>query len=65
VYDVLVGPLMKLAAHDATRPLDPHTGNVLGSQPELNRLRGDQVMSLIAIPRNVVIRIGDLAKSTQ
>jgi NAD(P)-dependent dehydrogenase (short-subunit alcohol dehydrogenase family) len=65
VYDVLVGPLMKLAALDATRPLEPHPGNVLGSQPELNRLRGDQVMSLIAIPRNVVIRIGDLAKSGQ
>ena len=65
VYDVLVGPLMKLAALDATRPLDPHTGNVLGSQPELNRLRGDQVMSLIAIPRNVVTRLGDLAKSGQ
>ena len=65
VYDVLVGPLMKLAALDATRPLDPHTGNVLGSQPELNRLRGDQVMSLIAIPRNVVTRIGDLAKTGQ
>jgi NAD(P)-dependent dehydrogenase (short-subunit alcohol dehydrogenase family) len=62
VYDVLVGPLIKLAALDATRPLDPHTGNVLGSQPELNRLRGDQDISLVAIPRNVLIRLNELVR---
>ena len=37
LYDVLVGPLMKLAAFDATRPLVEHAGNVLalaaGAQP--------------------------------
>jgi NAD(P)-dependent dehydrogenase (short-subunit alcohol dehydrogenase family) len=63
VYDVLVGPLFKLAALDATRPLEPHTGNVLASQPELNRLGGDQVNSLVAIPRNVAIRLGSLVGS--
>ncbi len=61
LYDVLVGPMIKLAALDATRPLDPHTGNVLGSQPELNRLLGDQASSLVAIPRNVLNRLGALA----
>ena len=65
VYDVLVGPLMKFVALDATRPMAPHTGNVLSSQPELNRLRGDQVISIVAIPRNIVTRIGDLARSAQ
>lgn len=65
LYDVLVGPLMKLAAHDVTRPVVPHPGNVLGSQPELNRLRGDQVSSLVAIPRNLVTRVGDLMGSAR
>ncbi len=65
LYDVLVTPLMKLAAFDATRPLSPGTGNVLASQPELNRLRGDQVTSLVAVPRNVVLRLGDLVKGAQ
>jgi short-subunit dehydrogenase len=65
LYDVLVSPLMKVAALDATRPLAPHTGNVLGSQPELNRLLGDQVSSLVAVPRNVLIRLGGLARSDQ
>jgi NAD(P)-dependent dehydrogenase (short-subunit alcohol dehydrogenase family) len=65
VFDLLVSPLMKLAALDATHPLEPHPGNVLGSQPELNRLRGDQVVSLVAVPRNVLIRLGDLVRSPQ
>ena len=65
VYDAIVTPLLKVAALDATRPLEPHPGNVLDSQPELNRLLGDQVTSLVAIPRNVVIRLGDLARSLQ
>lgn len=63
VYDVLVGPLFKYAALDATRPLEPHSGNVLASQPEMNRLRGDQVGALVAIPRNLAIRLGSLARS--
>lgn len=65
LYDVLVGPLIKLAALDATRPLAAHAGNVLGSQPQLNRLRGDQVISLVAIPRNVVARLGGLVRDTE
>ena len=65
LYDVLVGPLFTLAALDATRPLAAHAGNVLASQPELNRLVGDQVNSLIAVPRNIVTRLGDLARSSQ
>ncbi len=62
LYDVMVGPLMKLAAFDATRPLAEHAGNVLASQPELNRLRGDQVGSLLAVPRNVLTKLGGLSR---
>jgi len=65
LYDVLVGPLFKLAALDATRPLAAHAGNVLASQPDLNRLRGDQVSSLIAVPRNIATRLGGLARSVR
>ena len=65
VYDVLVGPLLRLAALDATRPTAPHAGNVLGSQPELNRLLGDQANSLVAIPRNIAIRLGDLVRPSE
>jgi NAD(P)-dependent dehydrogenase (short-subunit alcohol dehydrogenase family) len=60
VYDVLVGPLMKVAAFDATRPLVEHAGNVLASQPHLNRLRGDQATALVALPRNILTRLGAL-----
>jgi NAD(P)-dependent dehydrogenase (short-subunit alcohol dehydrogenase family) len=63
LYDVLVGPLMKLAAFDATRPLVEHAGNVLASQPELNRLHGDQVSALVAVPRNIASKLGGLAGS--
>ena len=65
VYDAIVSPLLKVAAMDATKPLSPHAGNVLSSQPELNRLLGDQVSSVVAIPRNVVTRLGGLARSGQ
>ena len=63
LYDVLVGPLFKYAALDASRPMDPHAGNVLASQPDMNRLHGDQLPSFVAIPRNVAIRLGSLARS--
>ena len=65
LFDVLVGPLFKLAALDATRPLSAHAGNVLASRPELNRLRGDQVTSLVAVPRNIATRLGGLAGSSR
>ena len=63
LYDVLVGPVFRFAALDATRPVDPHAGNVLASQPDSNRLHGDQAGSLVAIPRNIAIRLGSLARS--
>jgi NAD(P)-dependent dehydrogenase (short-subunit alcohol dehydrogenase family) len=53
VYDVLVGPLFTLAATDRTHPEEPNTGNVHGSQPEMNRLRGDQVGALLGVARNL------------
>lgn len=65
VYDLIVGPLFKLAALDVTKPIDPHTGNVLAPQPEMNRLLGDQVSWLVAVPRNVATRLGDLVGSAR
>ncbi|RYJ05981.1 SDR family NAD(P)-dependent oxidoreductase [Aeromicrobium sp. Root495] len=40
VFDVLVGPLFRLAALDGTRPVEPTPGNVLESQESRNALRG-------------------------
>ncbi|WP_148574706.1 SDR family NAD(P)-dependent oxidoreductase [Nocardioides caldifontis] len=53
VYDFLVGPLFTLAATDRTHPEEPNPGNVLTSQPELNRLLGDQVGALAGLARNL------------
>ncbi len=61
VYDVLVGPLFRLAANDLTRPLPPVVGNVLHSVPERNRLLGDQVNAVVGVSRNVVARVRQLS----
>jgi hypothetical protein len=61
VYDVLVGPLFRLAANDLTRPLPPVVGNVLRSVPERNRLLGDQVNAVVGVSRNVVARVRQLS----
>jgi NAD(P)-dependent dehydrogenase (short-subunit alcohol dehydrogenase family) len=53
VYDLIVGPLFTLGATDRTNPEEPNTGNVLASQPEMNRLAGDQVGALLGVARNV------------
>ena len=53
VYDVLVGPLFTLMATDRTHPEEPNPGNALASQPELNRLLGDQVDAVRGLVRNV------------
>jgi hypothetical protein len=61
VYDVLVGPLFRLAANDLTRPVPPVPGNVLGSVPERNRLFGHQAGAVAGIGRNVVASLRRLA----
>jgi NAD(P)-dependent dehydrogenase (short-subunit alcohol dehydrogenase family) len=53
VYDVLVGPLFKVAATDLTSPQPPTTGNVLDPRPELHRLYGHQVSAVRGVARNV------------
>ncbi len=63
LYDLLVGPLFTYAAVDASRPVEPHPGNVLQSRPEMNRLHGEQSASLVAVPRNLAIRLKGLARS--
>ncbi len=60
VYDVLVGPLFRLAANDLTRPLPPVVGNVLSSVPERNRVLGDQVNAVVGVGRNVAARVRQL-----
>jgi NAD(P)-dependent dehydrogenase (short-subunit alcohol dehydrogenase family) len=65
VYDVLVGPLFRLAANDLTQPLSPVVGNVLRSVPEGNKVLGDQVGALVGVSRNVVARIRQLAGSAR
>ncbi|MBC7632927.1 SDR family NAD(P)-dependent oxidoreductase [Aeromicrobium sp.] len=53
-YDLLVGPLFRLAASDRTRPVGPGPGNVLAPQVEGNRLHGNQGNPVIGIGRNAV-----------
>jgi NAD(P)-dependent dehydrogenase (short-subunit alcohol dehydrogenase family) len=53
-YDRLVGPLFAIAAQDQTVPVVPGPGNVLVSQQDGNRLRGDQGSAVLGTVRNVV-----------
>ena len=55
VYDVLVGPLFRLAAQDLTVPAPPGPGNVLESREDHNTLRGDQGNPLLGIARNAAV----------
>lgn len=58
VYDVLVGPLLTLAATDRTTPVTASAGNVLSSTEEGNRLYGEQGSAVIGILRNVKRQLG-------
>jgi NAD(P)-dependent dehydrogenase (short-subunit alcohol dehydrogenase family) len=57
VYDAVVGPAFRLGATNLTRRLPPVAGNVLASQPELNRLLGDQSRAVVGIGRNVIAEV--------
>ena len=56
-FDMLVGPLFRLAATDRTTPVEPHDGNVLGSDFSGNRLHGEQGSAILGLGRNVVARV--------
>lgn len=53
VYDLLVGPLFRLAAMDGTTRVDATPGNVLASQESGNALRGGQGSTVVGLVRNV------------
>lgn len=57
VFDLLVGPLFRLAAVDRTQPTDPTPGNVLAPNAPGDRLRGGQGGAVLGIARNVVARV--------
>jgi short-subunit dehydrogenase len=57
VYDLLVGPLFRLAAIERTTPVGPTTGNVLQSGEQGNQLRGSQGGAIPGILRNVVATV--------
>lgn len=56
-FDLLVGPLFRLAAVDRTQPTDPTPGNVLAPNAPGDRLRGGQGGAVLGIARNVVARV--------
>jgi short-subunit dehydrogenase len=53
VFDTIVTPMFLNGAVDRTQAVAPGTGNVLGSVPEGNRLRGDQGNAYVGILANV------------
>lgn len=57
IFDMLVGPLFRLAAIDGTSPIEPHRGNVLASHEAGNKLHGGQRGALAGIARNALARV--------
>lgn len=49
IYDAIVTPMFTAAATDRRSPVEPGTGNVLGSAPQANRLHGEQGSPLASI----------------
>jgi NAD(P)-dependent dehydrogenase (short-subunit alcohol dehydrogenase family) len=64
VYDLLVGPLYRLAANDLTRSIPPVAGNVLRSLPDGNKVLGDQAGAVMGLGRNVLAAVRRLAPGT-
>jgi NAD(P)-dependent dehydrogenase (short-subunit alcohol dehydrogenase family) len=56
-FDLLVGPLFRLAALERTTPVPPTEGNVLSSVESGNALHGAQGNTLLGIARNVVTQV--------
>ncbi|MET0930862.1 MAG: SDR family NAD(P)-dependent oxidoreductase [Aeromicrobium sp.] len=57
IFDLLVGPLFRVAAMDVTTPVGPTEGNVLSPREDGNQLRGGQGNPVAGIARNVVARV--------
>ena len=62
-FDVLVGPLSKLAATDRALPVSATAGNVLRTLESGNRLRGDHGSALLGIGRTLVTRLTSAVRS--
>lgn len=57
VYDAIVTPLFTTAATDQRQPVEPGTGNVLGSVPAGNRLHGEQGSPLASIVGSLLVML--------
>lgn len=57
VFDVLVGPLFRLAAIDRTSPVGCTEGNVLAPREDGNRLHGRQGSAVAGIVRNLATQV--------
>lgn len=57
VFDVLVGPLFRVAAVERTTRVADTPGNVLEPREAGNRLRGGQGSTLVGVARNVRARV--------
>lgn len=61
LYDVLVTPLFTTAATDLRHRVQAGTGNVLSSEPRLNRLHGEQGNPLATIAANLLAQLRSAA----
>ena len=57
VFDLLVGRLFPVGATDLTYEVPDGQGNVLASQPQDNRLRGNQGSALLGVARNLAVAV--------
>lgn len=57
VYDAIIGPFFRYGAMDRTRPIEPHTGNVLESRQDGNALHGAQGNAAVGIVRNLLTHL--------
>ncbi len=64
VYDLLVGPLFRIAATDRTTPVGPHSGNVLEPQADGEALHGNQGNAIVGVGRNIVAKARGLLGRT-
>jgi NAD(P)-dependent dehydrogenase (short-subunit alcohol dehydrogenase family) len=59
-FDLLVGPLVQVAAKDRTDPVAPTSGNVLAPNEAGNRVHGDQGNAVLGVARNLRTVVGGL-----
>lgn len=62
-FDLLVGPLFRMAAIDRTRPVEATPGNVLTTSPDGYGLRGEPGNVLVGIGRNLIQRARSMGTS--